>query len=396
MKKIALAFVLGSALAMPSVQAADVVGYVVGGNPVSPSDNQSWMASVRYTPQNTAHLCGGSVISEHWVLTAAHCVVHMIDGDSYSVLPPSTLNVMVGSTESTVEDPSTLYAVTHVVVHPDYIPDPVVKFSDSGTVEEVISTALDSDLALLRVGRSFFDSNITPIALASDQVASDIEERLNGEWSEVNRPTNTKVSGWGSTNPSGTGGSDELMEAGLSFLPTADCFERLESGMQQYYILDSPFNRTKICALPPDVEPDSEGNSLGYGPDSCKGDSGGPLRAEDASGVWRQIGIVSGSPMGIPVCGSISRPGFYTRVGTYFDWIESTSISIPQQPITNPDFIERALEQEAKEDKCSAGVDGVSHTNCNMSSGGGGAVSWLAALPLLLVAYLRRRRHNIS
>ncbi|MGF1701800.1 serine protease [Photobacterium makurazakiensis] len=396
-----LSLALVAAISAPIANAADVTGYVVGGTPVDPADEQSWMASLRFTPNDTAHLCGGSVINKNWVLTAAHCVVHQLDGDSFSVLPPSMLSVMVGTTSSAIEDPAALYAISHVVVHPDYTPNPVLQITtaaDGSVTQDVIATALDNDLALLRVGRSFPQSSITPIALSTAGIASSIETRLNREWSENSRPKNTKVSGWGSTSSDGSGIAEALMEAELSFLPMAECFERLESGNQQHYILDSPLNRTKICALPPEILFDADGSPQGFGPDSCKGDSGGPLRAQDASGVWRQIGIVSGGPVGSPVCGSISRPGFYTRVGTYYDWIESTVSSIPKHPVTNPDFIDNGLYGDAKEDAvnsedCIDGVSGISPTNCSLQSGGG-VVAWVACLPLLLLAFVRRRYKN--
>ncbi|MGF1726231.1 S1 family peptidase [Photobacterium nomapromontoriensis] len=396
-----------SALSIP-IQASDVTGYVVGGIPVKPTDNQTWMASIRYTPSDTAHVCGGSVINDNWVLTAAHCVVHDLAGSGdFTVLPPSQLNVMVGTDSSLVEDPAYLYTVTHIVVHPDYSPFATILSTENndGTITtDVLSLALDNDLALLRVGRKFPSHEVTPIKLASPELAAAIDVQLGSEWSDRDRPKNTKVSGWGSTNSDGSGVSDRLMEAELAFLPMDECFTRLELGNEAHYIIDSPLNKTKVCALPPTVLFDSDGNSLEFGPDSCKGDSGGPLRAKDADGNWLQIGIVSGAPVGSPVCGSVSRPGFYTRIGTYFPWIEVTVGTIPEQPVTNPDFIED--ETPGGSGGGTGGGDGGGKddetTNCKPSGGSfdlcaidngssGGTVPLAGLFGLFILAVSRRK-----
>uniref|UniRef100_A0A8C6XG23 Peptidase S1 domain-containing protein n=1 Tax=Naja naja TaxID=35670 RepID=A0A8C6XG23_NAJNA len=53
------------------------------------------------------------------------------------------------------------------------------------------------------------------------------------------------------------------------------------------------------------------------GIDSCQGDSGGPLITFDSRQMWYLVGIVSWGDE----CGKPNKPGVYTRVTYYRDWI---------------------------------------------------------------------------
>ncbi|MGF1734611.1 S1 family peptidase [Photobacterium satsumensis] len=386
-------------LCIPAMSnATNPVSYVVDGTLVNDISEQSWMASIRYTPADTQHICGGSVIDKNWVLTAAHCVVHEVNGN-YRVLPPNNLNVVVGTLNKSLDDPAHLYMVTHVVVHPDYSSYAelvVTENIDGSTTIEATKLALDNDIALLRVARKFPSESIKPIELASSKVADEIQKQLDAQWTGSNRPNNVSVSGWGATNSDGSGETDVLLTAELSFLPMDDCFISLESGNEGNFILDSPVNRTKICTLPSRFAEDEDGNTLDHGADSCFGDSGGPLRAKDLSGDWVQIGIVSGGPVGSPACGSLTRASFYTRVGTYFEWIEKYLSALPQEPVTPPNFIEEQNDGSGKDDaqngNCDLNVSGISPNNCALeSTSGGGAVNTIGLVGLLGLLYFRRR-----
>ena len=63
------------------------------------------------------------------------------------------------------------------------------------------------------------------------------------------------------------------------------------------------------------------GNCILYfaGQDSCSGDSGGPLAYREFAGEpWYQVGLVS---YGTSDCG-IGKPGVYTKISGYLDWID--------------------------------------------------------------------------
>lgn len=57
------------------------------------------------------------------------------------------------------------------------------------------------------------------------------------------------------------------------------------------------------------------------GQDSCQGDSGGPLLIQLPNQRWVTIGIVS---WGLG-CGEANRPGVYTRVDRYLEWVISNA-----------------------------------------------------------------------
>ena len=81
---------------------------VVGGVEVDIKD-YPWQIALTSSP-NGSGFCGGSIIGDSWVLTAAHCV----NGDS-----PSSVYVRAGSSDAFASG-GTSYSLNNIIVHPNY------------------------------------------------------------------------------------------------------------------------------------------------------------------------------------------------------------------------------------------------------------------------------------
>ncbi len=233
------------------------------------------------------HMCGASLIApgwtgrSGWAVTAAHC---LDPGDAkigYRVRL-GTNNVADGSGFS--------YLIDRVVWHRDYVKPrpggPPARHGDIALVHFV------ADAQTRRGTPSRRD--VAPITLDRGPRPEEVEEFL-------------AVSGWGLTGPERS--TSRLMEARLQPVPEAGC-------NREWRISDAAHSGT-VCAMSQLM---ALGGSLDA-PRSCKGDSGGPLVNRDAP--RRLIGIVSWNFAGCR--GDTEKPGVYTRVAAYADWIGSVT-----------------------------------------------------------------------
>ncbi|XP_029499869.2 transmembrane protease serine 3-like [Oncorhynchus nerka] len=226
---------------------------IVGGN-VSALGQFPWQVSLHFQSE---HLCGGSVVADSWILTAAHCV--------YGFAFPSLWAVHVGLTEQPVNGAQAL-AVQKIIYHGRYRPK-----------------ALDYDIALMKLAEPLtFNGLVEPICLPN--FGEDFEDG-----------TMCWISGWGATSDGGDA-SDSLLSARVPLISSKACST---PGVYQGYI--SP---GMICA-----------GYLEGGTDSCQGDSGGPLACEDS--VWKLVGATSWGQG----CADRNKPGVYTRVTQSLKWI---------------------------------------------------------------------------
>nr|XP_057905608.1 serine protease 33-like [Doryrhamphus excisus] len=233
---------------------------IVGGQDAVPGE-WPWQLSLH---RNNFHTCGGSLINNQWMLSAAHC---------FPSTQTSNLLVYLGrqSQQGNNNDNEVVLGVTQVIPHEDY--DPVTN---------------DNDVALLELSQPVvFNDFIRPACLAAPG-------------SDFPAGTDSIVTGWGTI---GSGVPlpfpQTLQEVSVPVVSNAAC-------NAVYGIITS----NMICAGLP------EG-----GRDSCQGDSGGPMVALSDSDFnqtrYVQAGIVSfGQGCALP-----DRPGVYARVSEYQQWI---------------------------------------------------------------------------
>uniref|UniRef100_A0A674K8B3 Peptidase S1 domain-containing protein n=1 Tax=Terrapene triunguis TaxID=2587831 RepID=A0A674K8B3_9SAUR len=230
-----------------------------------------WQASIQY---KGFHICGGSLITGEWVVSAAH----------YQGLVNSSTGPRLGEILRLNANTFTS-AVSQVIIHGDYNP-----------------SSYASDIALAHLSRPLlYTAYILPVCLPdrNDSIA-------NG--------TLCWVTGWGDVYFSSTESLPAprtLQEVQVSLMDAEMC-----NDLYSKPITGSPGSRPikddMVCA----------GYTRG-GKDSCQGDSGGPLVCSQADS-WFLIGIVSwGEGCGLPY-----RPGVYTRVSAYSDWIQQQLPSV--------------------------------------------------------------------
>ena len=248
----------------PSQQDGPIRPYIVGGEESVPG-SRPWMVSL----QRSSHFCGGSLIKNDWVLTAAHCVDGSSTSGLYAVVGRHAWNGSGGQR----------IAVSQIIVHPSY--------NDSTS---------DHDIALLKLS--------TPVTLGLTLMQLPDADLIN----EAAAPGDiVTVLGWGTTTEGGSIPSN-LREVDVPVVSNATCNASIAYNGQ--------ITNNMMCA----------GYAAG-GKDSCQGDSGGPLMFTYA-GADYQAGVVSWGEG----CARPNKYGVYAKVLNYVSWIND-QIDGTQPPV---------------------------------------------------------------
>ncbi|KAI5615020.1 serine protease 33-like, partial [Silurus asotus] len=242
---------------------------IVGG---SDARDGAWPWQVDIQMGDSGHICGGSIISKDWVLSAAHCFSEPLDLSSY-------LLYMGRYQLQGVNQFETSRAVRQVVIAQGY--------TAPQDGRDVALVELSSPLT--------WTSYIQPVCLPNTNF-------------QFYSGTTCYVTGWGNTQEGvSLSGIGTLQEVEVPIIDQDSC-------NSMYQIDSDASNAVSIL---------SDMICAGYqegGKDSCQGDSGGPLVCSLENGTWIQAGVVS---FGLG-CAQRNRPGIYARVSSFARLISST------------------------------------------------------------------------
>jgi hypothetical protein len=218
--------------------------------------------------------CGGSIIDNNWILTAAHCTKNSFGNP----IPAASISVKVGANNPRNASEGQIYNVSEVIVHDSYDPQ-----------------TNEFDIALLKLQKGIDYPNASPIKLiTSEDVAYGATDPGVMSW----------VTGWGliRVNPSALPTSLQKVELPIVTNEQAEAVWRT---IPKTDLMAGYFNGNK---------------------DACSGDSGGPL-AVPVVDEYKLAGIVS---WGSTNCNTY---GGYTRVSLFEGWIrENTGIVKEYRP----------------------------------------------------------------
>jgi secreted trypsin-like serine protease len=252
--------------------------------------------------------CGGALISDRWVVTAAHCVTTQDEQKRPITVAADKIDVYVGSND--FKDGKRI-KLKRIIRHPQYNTD-----------------VFDNDIALLELAASAKSDKTGTIALVTQQNEATVA------------PVGQKViaAGWGETEAKES--PTELRHVEMDILDRAACntsitsyrkgnalAELLRKAQVQFGLTDGVVQQVRtvvesnvgkivtenmICSGRPQTQRDT-----------CQGDSGGPLFVKGADGKFTLVGVTSWGEL----CGISEKGlyGIYARVARLSGWVQQNA-----------------------------------------------------------------------
>lgn len=231
------------------------------------ASSSAWPWQIAVLDRKKRLICGGTLISSEFVLTAAHCVT----GNMHIVAGEYNLVEKEGNEQER--------RVAKAYKHPQYNKDSV-----------------DNDIALLKLESPLeLTQRVWPACLPdqNEELKSDLMATILG-WGAISYRPSPNRDGKPHLER-----DDTLYQAKVPVVDFDECKNSYGDSLESYKVICAGYKEGRI--------------------DSCAGDSGGPLLVEKDN-RWHVYGVTSFGEE----CGKEDKYGIYSKTSAYVDWIKKT------------------------------------------------------------------------